>query len=110
MYLDISLWAAFSDSSQILFFQAAEIISLQYKLAYTSFRVRTAIILEASFNFQSCFLLFYFFNWFSLNIAGKLDLTAVSGGDALRDSHGPPVSKLSEYIKINHWNVFLSYW
>lgn len=61
LYLDITLWAAFSNSSQILFFQVAEIISLKYKLAHTSFRVRTAVILETSFNFQSCFLLFDFF-------------------------------------------------
>lgn len=55
LYLDIS------NSSQILFFQVAEIISLKYKLAHASFRVRTAVILETSFNFQSCFLLFDFF-------------------------------------------------
>lgn len=54
LYLDIS------NSSQILFFQVAEIISLQYKLAHASFRVRTAVILKTSFNFQSCFLLFDF--------------------------------------------------
>lgn len=111
LYLDVSLWAAFSNSSQILFFQVAEIISLKYKLAHTPFRVRTAVLLEMTSNFQSCFLLFDFLkkknnNWFSLNISGKLGLAAVSGGNVLRDSQGPPVSKLIEYIKINHWNVF----
>lgn len=60
--------------------------------------LRPPLISRAAF----CCSIFFFKKLFSLNIAGKLGLAAVSGGDALRDSHGPPVSKLSEYIKINH--------